>query len=388
MMRSMYSGVSGLRNHQTRMDVIGNNIANINTAGFKKSRVVFKDTLYQTMRGASGAAEGGVRGGINPMAVGLGMALSSIDQIHTEAPTTNTNKMTDLAIDGDGYFILGNGSERFYTRAGAFEFDGNKTLVSSANGFNVQGWLADKANDYAIADPGKPPTAINLSDYNSIGGRATSEMSFAGNLNAGIDFDAGMDEQQTIKFNTIANGGTVGGFFRLNFDGQNTAWIQVGANSAATAANMQKALEGLTNIGKGNVEVSWDNALQKYDVKFTGELAKTDVAKLVFLPGPAIKFDGGIDTNTVEGGSQHTSLAFADFPEGGVAGSYFQLSVGSLNTGLIQVGADSTATAANIRNALMAIGKPATATWDNANERYNIDFTTDPAAATTFTPIT
>ncbi|WP_054694427.1 flagellar basal body protein [Syntrophomonas palmitatica] len=81
MLRSMYSGVAGLRNHQTRMDVIGNNIANINTTGYKKSRVVFKDTLYQSMRGAS--APSGNIGGTNPMGVGLGVTVASIDQIHT-----------------------------------------------------------------------------------------------------------------------------------------------------------------------------------------------------------------------------------------------------------------------------------------------------------------
>ena len=99
----MYSGISGLRSHQTRMDVIGNNIANINTAGYKKSRVVFKDTLYQSLKPANRPIEG-QRGGINPMKVGLGVSVASIDQIHTPSPTTSTNKMTDVAIDGNGYF--------------------------------------------------------------------------------------------------------------------------------------------------------------------------------------------------------------------------------------------------------------------------------------------
>ena len=101
MMRSMYSAVSGLKNHQTRMDVIGNNIANVNTTGFKKSRVVFKDSLYQSLQGASRAT--GDRGGTNPMAIGLGMTLSSVDQIHTPSTTTHTNKTTDLVIDGNGH---------------------------------------------------------------------------------------------------------------------------------------------------------------------------------------------------------------------------------------------------------------------------------------------
>ncbi|MDK2882704.1 MAG: flagellar hook protein FlgE, partial [Bacillota bacterium] len=107
MMRSMYAAVSGLRNHQIRMDVIGNNIANVNTVGFKKSRVTFQDAFTQILRGAS-RPQGGV-GGTNPMQVGLGMVLGSIDTIHTKGNTQITGNMTDLAIDGEGYFILNSG---------------------------------------------------------------------------------------------------------------------------------------------------------------------------------------------------------------------------------------------------------------------------------------
>ncbi len=383
MMRSMYSGVSGLRNHQIKMDVIGNNIANINTAGYKKSRVVFQDTLYQMMKSASGAAEGASRGGTNPMGIGLGVTLASIDQIHSAAPTTDTNRMTDLAINGDGYFVLGVGNELFYTRAGAFEFDGNNTLVSIADGYNVLGWMADNKNFQL--NTSLAPSAININGYKTLAPKATSEMILAGNLNAATDFYAGLDEQQDLKFSIIPNGGT-DGYFRLRFDGQNSAWIKMGANSSETARNIQAALEKLDNIGLGNVQVSWDNAQQKYNIVFTSELARTDVAKLIFLPGPAIAFDGG--TASVQGGSQHTSLAFYDSPEGGAENSYFQLAVGDKKTALIQVGADTTATAANISNALMAIGKPASVSWDATNQRYNIDFATDPAEVITFSPVT
>src|SRR5690606_31861868 len=120
----------------------GNNIANVNTAGYKKSRVVFKDTLYQNIRGASRPTD--ARGGTNPMGVGLGMTLASIDQIHTPSPTTVTNKLTDMAVDGNGYFLVNNGGERFYTRAGNFDFDKIGNLVMTSNGYYVQGWMADK----------------------------------------------------------------------------------------------------------------------------------------------------------------------------------------------------------------------------------------------------
>lgn len=141
MMRSLYSGVSGLRNHQTKMDVIGDNISNVNTVGFKKSRVTFQDLLTQTMRGAS--APQGNRGGVNAMQVGLGMGIGSIDVIDTQGNLQNTGKTTDVAIDGDGYVILQDGANRFYTRTGTLDVDKNGDLIMSSNGLKVVGWSAD-----------------------------------------------------------------------------------------------------------------------------------------------------------------------------------------------------------------------------------------------------
>ncbi len=189
MMRSMYAGVSGLRNHQTRMDVIGNNIANVNTAGYKKSRVVFQDTLYQSMRGASRPTD--ARGGTNPMAIGLGMTIASIDQIHTPSPASYTNKASDLAIDGNGYFIVNNGGQEFYTRAGNFDFDKEGNLVSLANGYLVQGWMAD--DDWEI-DTVKGVSNIDISNLRSIQPRATEKMKFSGNLDSNIKVQEGYDE--------------------------------------------------------------------------------------------------------------------------------------------------------------------------------------------------
>lgn len=178
-MRSMYAGVSGLRNHQTKMDVIGNNIANVNTAGYKKSRVVFQDTLYQSMRGASRPTD--ARGGTNPMAIGLGMAIASIDQIHTPAPASSTNKASDLAIDGNGYFIVDNGGQRFYTRAGNFDFDKLGNLISLSNGYRVHGWMADENWEIDTVRSSEP---IDIADFKSIPPRATTEMKFTGNLDS------------------------------------------------------------------------------------------------------------------------------------------------------------------------------------------------------------
>ncbi|MCL7746473.1 flagellar basal body rod protein FlgG [Halalkalibacter alkaliphilus] len=129
MLRSMYSGISGMNNMQTKLDTIGNNIANVNTFGFKKGRTTFKDMVSQQIAGASGP---GVNlGGTNPRQVGLGAQLATIDTIHTQGSLQNTNRELDLGISGDGYFRLGEGDNTFYSRAGNFYLDQEGFIVNS-----------------------------------------------------------------------------------------------------------------------------------------------------------------------------------------------------------------------------------------------------------------
>nr|WP_309099354.1 flagellar basal body rod protein FlgG [Fredinandcohnia onubensis] len=134
MLRSMYSGISGMKNFQTKLDVIGNNIANVNTYGFKKGRAVFSDMMSQTIQGAK--ANDGVRGGVNPKQVGLGSTLSTIDTISTQGSIQSTNRPLDLAISGSGYFTVSDGTTDFYTRAGNFYLDETGKLVNGS-GLNV-----------------------------------------------------------------------------------------------------------------------------------------------------------------------------------------------------------------------------------------------------------
>ncbi|MCM3665624.1 flagellar hook-basal body complex protein [Mesobacillus subterraneus] len=135
MLRSMYSGISGMKNFQTKLDVIGNNIANVNTYGFKKGRVTFKDTMNQTISGASAATQN--KGGKNPMQVGLGSTIASVDTIDTQSSLQTTGRALDLAISGDGYFVVKQGQSQMYTRAGNFYLDDNGTLVTG-EGMKVQ----------------------------------------------------------------------------------------------------------------------------------------------------------------------------------------------------------------------------------------------------------
>lgn len=146
MMRSLYAGVSGLRNHQTRLDVIGNNIANVNTVAFKASRVTFKEAFSQLLQGASRPP--GDLGGVNPIQIGSGMNIGSVDQLFSQGTLESTGQMTDLAIQGDSFFVVSNGARRYYTRAGNFQLDADGRLISANNGFVVQGINADSQGQF------------------------------------------------------------------------------------------------------------------------------------------------------------------------------------------------------------------------------------------------
>ncbi len=144
MMRSLYSGVTGLRNHQTKMDVIGNNIANVNTIGYKSSRVIFQDIYSQTIKPAS--TSGGATGGTNPQQIGLGVQVATIDVMHTKGTPQYTGYALDLSIDGDGYFVISNGTETTYTRAGNLYTDSSNNLVD-ANGNYIMGLDLDASGN-------------------------------------------------------------------------------------------------------------------------------------------------------------------------------------------------------------------------------------------------
>jgi len=184
MMRAMYSGITGLKNFQTVMDIVGNNIANVNTVGFKASRVTFQTALLQTLK--SGRAPQDNVGGTNPMQIGLGSQIASIDKLMTQGSFQNTGKKTDLAIQGDGFFILSDGRGYYYTRAGNFILDTNGTLIQASTGYRVQGWKAvqDPESGLRYVDTNQPIGDIVISAGMSMPARATTNMSMEGNLDS------------------------------------------------------------------------------------------------------------------------------------------------------------------------------------------------------------
>ncbi len=178
MIRSMYAAVSGLRAHQTMMDVVGNNIANVNTTGFKKSNVIFQDILSQTVNGA-GAPTASL-GGTNAAQVGLGVQLGAIAQNFGQGALQSTGRDLDLSIQGDGFFNVEKDGQQFYTRAGSFFVDSNGNLVAADGGF-VQGWTADDTG--AINNTG-PAGRIRIPAGEQVAPVVTSEVDLGGNLPA------------------------------------------------------------------------------------------------------------------------------------------------------------------------------------------------------------
>ncbi|EKO16965.1 flagellar hook-basal body protein [Leptospira kirschneri str. H2] len=165
------------------MDVIGNNISNVNTHGFKTERVTFQDMISQELRGASEPKEN--IGGVNPQQVGLGSLIAAIDKIMTQGSLQTTGKNTDVAVSGEGFFIVKDGDKQFYTRAGAFNLDKNGYYVNPANGLKVQGWnsrLDDKGNKYINSAASIEDIIIPV--YSKEPARATSQIDFKSNLNS------------------------------------------------------------------------------------------------------------------------------------------------------------------------------------------------------------
>ena len=207
-MRSLFAGVSGLKAHQTRMDVVGNNISNINTIGFKSSRVTFSDMLSQTTSNASAPTTSS--GGTNAKQIGLGSAVASVDMMFTDGSAQSTGKNTDLTLSGNGLFVLQKGGDTFYSRDGAFEFDTDGNFVLPGSGYYVQGWNGTDGTINTTA----AVENINVKVGQTMAGTATSNVDYSGNLNSaaptitGIAYTSGggtADPTKVISNKTIDN---------------------------------------------------------------------------------------------------------------------------------------------------------------------------------------
>lgn len=176
---ALYTGVTGLRAHQLRLDVVASDIANVNTIGYRGARVLFQDLFSQTLRGGSAAV--GAFGGTNPQQVGLGVNVASIDVNHEQGSLVTTGVASDLAIQGNGFFVLSDGAKTTYTRDGSFSLNPNGQLIEPGTGMRVQGFLAD---DQGAIDLNAIPTTIEIPLGSAGIVRATMTVNLIGNVNS------------------------------------------------------------------------------------------------------------------------------------------------------------------------------------------------------------
>ncbi len=197
-LRSLFSGVSGLRNEQTMMDVIGNNIANINTVGFKASRATFSELYAQTLRG--GTQPTATNGGTNPIQVGLGMTVNSIDTLFTQGSFETTSNPYDLALNGSGFFIVNQNGRNLYTRDGTFQLDGSGRLTTKT-GAIVQGKMADAQG---VIPSGTLLQDIVINMDTKSPAKATTMAQFAGNLDSSSAVGTSVSTSVTV-YDTLGN---------------------------------------------------------------------------------------------------------------------------------------------------------------------------------------
>jgi flagellar hook protein FlgE len=197
MLRSLFSGISGLRAHQQMMDVTGNNIANVNTTGYKSSQTVFQDTLSQ-MVNAAGAPQNEA-GGTNPAQVGLGVRLASITANFGQGAAQTPGQSSDMMIQGDGFFVVKSGGESLFTRAGSFSFDANGSLTTP-NGLVVQGWSAEDGTVNTAGVPGDIKLPIGM----ALAPEVTTDITLTGNFS----YEAAVGDTKEIPLKVIDENGS------------------------------------------------------------------------------------------------------------------------------------------------------------------------------------
>ncbi len=240
MMRSMYSGVAGLKTHQTKMDVIGNNIANVNTVGFKSQSITFAELMYQTTQAAAGANAVSGTGGTNAKQIGLGVNTGAINTaVSTPGATQTTGNPFDLRITGDAFFIANDGTQNYFTKAGAFGVDGAGNLVMATTGYNIMGWHPDPADETVIQKDTVKPLRIMSPENMTAPPEATTRAQLSGVLD---------------KFNPNVNG-TEGAIVTLEFyDNLGYSYTaRFSLKSTATPGAYNMKLEDVLDSDKNSV---------------------------------------------------------------------------------------------------------------------------------------
>ena len=306
MMRALFAGVSGLRNHQTRMDVIGNNIANVNTVGFKGQRVTFKEAFFQMLAGASRSQQD--LGGLNPMQIGTGVNLGSIDTLFTQGSLETTGQPLDLAIQGSALFVLGDGSRQYYTRAGDFQLDADGRMVSPSSGYVVQGILADSAGNLS--------TTAAIGDIRiQLGQRSAAQQTSTVTLLGNLDDGAAVGDTHSMGI-TVYD--PAGGSHQLRM-----LFTKTGAGAWSWTATLDGTAVPATT--PGTVTFNPDGTLASFTYPDGG-------AALSLTTAGGTTFDVAVDAGTVGGidglaGFANASNAVVSAQDGYQAGDLVNISV-------------------------------------------------------------
>ncbi len=306
MLRSLYSGISGLRSHQTMLDVTGNNIANVNTIGFKAGSVQFQDTLSQIVQNSRGAQDGA--GGTNPAQVGLGTQVAGIRTNFTQGAPQATGVATDLMIAGDGFFVVRTGAETMYTRNGGFSFDTAGRMVT-VDGALVQGWTAV---DGQVATGG-PVGDITLPVSATSPARATTSAEVTGNLPS----DAALDTELVRDITVYAGDGATRQL-TLTFTRTGDGWDVTDGTTTTSLEFTEGELTGPASIVSDGVAVDLSAVTGFADLR---TVAITDQDGLA--PGTLVSYtisaDGALLGTFSNGASEvlaQVALASFDNPEG------------------------------------------------------------------------
>lgn len=381
MMRALFSAISGMRNHMSFMDVVGNNIANVNTTAYKSASVSFQDILGQTIRGASSPQDG--RGGTNPAQIGLGTQLAGISNNMAQGSLQSTGKLTDFAVQGDGFFVVSDGNQNMYTRDGSFDIDVAGNLVNPTTGLKVMGWIADPVTGVDTSTPTVPikiPFGTQVSAKPTAGDGSTTPPVFgitmAGNLDSGTPIVApgNMISSTVTAYDSLGNAHTI----KLDFTktAANT-WDVTGTEPVpppgvpATAV----ASQTINFLATGRVDTATASK-GLINVSLPTTTGATDPLTFTIDMSTFTQFAGAsqVTPQTNTGSPAGALISFAVGPSGEVSGIYSngstqkigQLALASFanSGGLMRAGQNLWTTSASSGDAL--IGTP------NANGRGSV----------------
>ena len=349
-MRSMYSGVSGLRVHQTKMDVISNNIANINTVGFKRASVSFKDSFSQTLSSATGANDD--RGGINPQQVGMGANVASIVNVMSQGAAQRTDYGSDIMIDGDGFFIVKDATGYSFTRAGVFEVDAAGNLVDP-NGYNVCGWRAeddpDNPGQQKIVQDTVVPINIYEGDNLYSPAEQTTSIEFTGNfnqttnptqkntmsfydsqgnkytINIQFDKDPNAANQWNVSLPTVNTPGAVNGMVEVTVNGTEKMYLPnltlTGTLQFGTDGKLQQVTGGGTSLDLTGIDLTQLVDENNNPANLGGEITTQEIS-IDFSTVTQFNSKVTVTSQTLDGNTAGTMTGYSIDANGIIMGTY------------------------------------------------------------------